>query len=109
MPDDQGRCVLGLLVAAQRRHLLCAAPGLALEPTDEPRACPAASDRVIVDPVTNRRLHRYGGWMVFLWFTLVVRLALSLLVVAVAFAFPTYLDQVGWSAVDVAGNRLTLP
>jgi hypothetical protein len=47
--------------------------------------------------------------MVFLWFTLVVRLALSLLVVAVAFAFPTYLDQVGWSAVDVAGNRLTLP
>jgi hypothetical protein len=29
---------------------------------------PAASDRIVVDPVTNRRLHRYGGWMVFLWF-----------------------------------------
>lgn len=70
---------------------------------------PAASDRVILDAVTNRRLHRYGGWMVFLWFTLVARLALSLLLVAVAFAFPTYLDPVGWSAVDVAGNRLTLP
>jgi hypothetical protein len=30
---------------------------------------PAASDRIVVDPVTNRRPHRYGGWMVFLWFT----------------------------------------
>ena len=70
---------------------------------------PAASDRIVVDRVTNRKLHRYGGWMVFLWFTLVTRLALTLLLVAVAFAFPTYLDPVGWSAVDVAGNRLTLP
>jgi len=70
---------------------------------------PAPSDRVLVDPVTNQTLRRYGGWMVFLWFTLVTRLALSLLLIAVAFAFPTHLDPVAWTGVDLAGNRLTLP
>lgn len=70
---------------------------------------PAPRDRVLVDPVTNRTLRRYGGWMVFLWFTLVTRLALSLLLIAVAFAFPTYLDPVAWIGVDLAGHRLTLP
>jgi hypothetical protein len=70
---------------------------------------PAARERDIVDPVTNRTLHRYGGWMVFIWFTLAARLALSLLLIAVAFAFPTHLDPVAWTAVDLAGNPLTLP
>ena len=70
---------------------------------------PAPRDRVLVGPVTNRTLRRYGGWMVFLWFTLVTRLALSLLLIAVAFAFPTHLDPVAWIGVDLAGHRLTLP
>ena len=70
---------------------------------------PAPRDRVLVDPVTNTTLRRYGGWMVLLWFTLVTRLALSLLLIAVAFAFPTHLDPVAWIGVDVGGHRLTLP
>lgn len=69
---------------------------------------PGVRDRVVVDPMTNEVIRRYGGWAMFFWSAIVASLAISLVLLFVSWTFPTYLDPVGWSAVDVAGNPMTL-
>lgn len=44
----------------------------------------------------------------FLWSAIVAGLAISLVLLGVSWTFPTYLDPVGWSAVDVTGNPVAL-
>ncbi len=68
---------------------------------------PGVGDRVIVDPITNEVIPRCGGWAMFFWSAIVASLAITLVLLFVAWTFPTYLDPVGWSAVDVAGNPMT--
>ena len=65
-------------------------------------------ERVVVDPITNEAFHRYGGWAMFFWSAIIASLAITLVLLFVAWTFPTYLDPVGWSAVDVTGNPVTL-
>ena len=69
---------------------------------------PGVGDQVVVDPITNEVIPRYGGWTMFFWSAIVASLAISLVLLFVAWTFPTYLDPVGWSAVDVAGNPMPL-
>jgi len=69
---------------------------------------PVVGDRVALDPITNEVISRYGGWAMFFWSAVVASFAIALVLLGVAWTFPTYLDPVGWSAVDVAGNPMTL-
>lgn len=69
---------------------------------------PEVRERVVVDPITNEAFPRYGGWAMFFWSAIIASLAITLVLLFVAWTFPTYLDPVGWSAVDVAGNPVTL-
>ena len=59
---------------------------------------------VVVNPVTNERIRRYGGWTMCIGFGLLTSLGLSLLLTAVSWVFPKYLDPVAWSAVNLAGT-----
>lgn len=68
---------------------------------------PGVGDRVVVDPMTNEVISRHGGWAMFFWSAVVASFAITLVLLVVAWTFPTYLDPVGWSAVDVAGNPVT--
>lgn len=68
---------------------------------------PGVRDRVVVDPMTNEVIPRYGGWTMFFWSTLIAGFAISLVLLLVTWTFPTYLDPVAWKAVDVAGNPMT--
>ena len=67
---------------------------------------PSVGDRVVVDPVTNEVIPRPGGWAMF-FSALIAGSAISLVLLGIAGAFPTYLDPVAWSAVDLAGNPMT--
>lgn len=69
---------------------------------------PAAGERVVVDPITGEGITRYGGWTMFFVSAVIASIALSLVLLGVAWAFPTHLDPVVWSAVDVAGHPMTL-
>lgn len=68
---------------------------------------PARKDRVVVDPGTNEMIPRLGGWAMFFWSALIASLAISLVLLGVASALPTYLDPVAWTAIDLAGHPLT--
>lgn len=68
---------------------------------------PRPGDRAVVDRVTNEVIPRYSGGVMFLWSILIAGFAISLVLLGIARAFPTYLDPVAWSAVDVAGNPMT--
>ena len=69
---------------------------------------PGVGDRVVVDPITNEVIPRYGGGAMFFLSAIVAGFAISLVLLFVAGTFPTYLDPVGWSAVDLAGNPMPL-
>lgn len=69
---------------------------------------PGVGDRAVVDPITNEVIPRHGGGAMFLWSAIVAGLAISLVLLGVSWTFPTYLDPVGWSAVDVTGNPVAL-
>ena len=57
--------------------------------------------------MTNEVIPRYGGGVMFLWSILIAGFAISLVLLGIAWALPTYLDPVAWSVVDVAGNPTT--
>jgi len=61
---------------------------------------------VVADPVTGEVTRRRGGWMMFIVFALLTNLVISLALLALSWTFPTYLDPVGWSAVDLAGKAM---
>ena len=67
---------------------------------------PTRGDRVVVDPVTNEVIPRSGGWTLF-FSALIAGLAISLVLLGIAWAFPTYLDPVAWIAVDLSGKPMT--
>ena len=67
---------------------------------------PTRGDRVLVDPVTHEVIPRPGGGTLF-FAALIAGFAISLVLLGVAWAFPTYLDPVVWSAVDLSDNPMT--
>lgn len=69
---------------------------------------PQARDRVVLERGVNTPIHRHGGWAMFFW-SILIGLVISLVLLAVSAALPTRLDPVVWTAVDLAGNRPTIP
>ena len=68
---------------------------------------PAAGERVVVDPMTGEGITRYGGWTMFFVSAVIASIALSLVLLGVAWILPNHLDPVVWSAVDAAGHPMT--
>jgi hypothetical protein len=68
---------------------------------------PGPKDRAVVDPLTNETIPRQGGGAMFLFSAVIAGLAISLVLLGLAQVFPTYLDPVAWSAVDLAGSPMT--
>jgi hypothetical protein len=69
---------------------------------------PEAIDRVVVDPVTNEGIRRQGGWTMFAWLMIVANLAISVVLLALHWVLPTYLDPVGWDVVYLTGAQVPL-
>jgi hypothetical protein len=70
---------------------------------------PRAGDRVAVNLTSNQQIVRIGGWTTLLLANLALKFALSMVLLAIMWAIPDFVDPVVWTAIDHSGNRLTIP
>jgi hypothetical protein len=67
---------------------------------------PRAGDRFAVDQATGREISRLGGWNMFFWASFLGKFAISLVLFAVMWALPEFVDPIAWTGVDMGGNQL---
>ena len=68
---------------------------------------PRAGDRFALDQATGRTISRLGGWNMFFWASFLGKFAISLVLLAVTWALPEFVDTVVLTGVDMGGNQLS--